>query len=125
MNEEKLRSIGFKILRFGLAAIFIWFGTQQLLHTAAWTGFVPDWVTLSLISKAQFVMINGLFEVIAAILLVLNVWTRIVALLLSLHLFGIALSIGLNSQTGVRDFGLAISTLALACFGKGKDTQIM
>ena len=40
------------------------------------------------------------------------------ALLLSLHVFGIALSLGYNA-VAIRDFGLAFASLALAVGGAG------
>ena len=113
MNEYKLEKWGSRVLRYGLAIVFFWFGINQLLNPADWVSFVPEFAVMPFASAMQLVLINGLFEVIAAFLLVVKVFPRIAALLLSLHLFGITASIGINS-IGVRDFGLAVATLALA-----------
>lgn len=117
-NIAALEKAGFLVLRIGLALIFIWFGYQQLSHADMWTSYVPAWASGSFLDAHQLVLMNGLFEIVAAVLLIFGVFVRTVALLLALHLVGIALSIGLN-PVGVRDLGLAFATTALALIGKG------
>lgn len=79
--------------------------------------YVPDWVA-SLIGSAELAsFMNGIAEVILAVLLLLGFGTRIVAALLAAHLAAITVVIGFNA-TGVRDFGLTVATLALALHGK-------
>ena len=112
MNSKDLGSI---ILRFGLALVFFWFGTQQLIDPSAWTGFVPDTVS-SVIAPGILVMLNGLMELALGGLLLFGVYTRFSAAILGLHMLGIAASIGL-SPIGVRDFGLAIATISIAFYG--------
>lgn len=118
LSAEYLNNMGILVLRYGLAIVFLWFGFSQLHNPFQWTTFLPDWVSLLPISQTNFVMFNGLFEVVGAFLLLVGAYTRIVALLLGLHLLAIATSIGITS-TGVRDFGLAIASLALAGVGAG------
>lgn len=65
------------------------------------------------------ILLNGAFEIIASTLLLLGFYTRITAILLGLHLLTITFSIGFT-QTGVRDFGLSIATLAIAINGPDK-----
>jgi uncharacterized membrane protein YphA (DoxX/SURF4 family) len=98
------------VLRFGLAFVFLWFGFSQLTDQAAWTGFVPDWITMFGITKTTFVVLNGFGEIFAGTLLVLGVFTQWVALLLALHLLAIVFDLGLDAL-GVRDTGLT-----MACF---------
>ncbi len=105
---------GITILRFGLAAVFLWFGFSQLLDGLNWVGWVPEWaVNLLHIPPAFIVLLNGAFEVVAGSLLALNIMTRWVALALAAHLALITIEIGATA-IGVRDFGLTIATLALA-----------
>lgn len=66
-------------------------------------------------------LLNGGFETVLGLALAIGFWTRLVAFLLSLHLFFIAYEIGYN-DIGVRDSALAISTLALSLFGPDKYT---
>lgn len=108
------------ILRYSVAAIFLWFGSQQILHTDAWTYLIPDTLTSFLhISASTLVFSNGIVEVVLALLLVVGIGTRIVALILAVHLFNILPMVG-YSATAVRDFGLAMA--ALIVFFNGADT---
>ncbi|MBI2610334.1 DoxX family membrane protein [Candidatus Kaiserbacteria bacterium] len=83
----------------------------------AWVSWVPEWPTaLFKIDAYSVVLLNGIFESILGMMLLLGLWTRWVALFLSLHLFFIAYEIGYN-DIGVRDFTLAVATLSLALWG--------
>jgi uncharacterized membrane protein YphA (DoxX/SURF4 family) len=64
------------------------------------------------------IKLNGWLEVILGLLLLLGIWVRPVALVLALNLFSIASTFGL-APTGVRDFGLAITTFSI--FLRGSD----
>lgn len=114
-----MQSLGFVVLRVGLALVFIWFGSQQVLHPDKWVAFLPSWkflYSIPALTPVKIVLINGIFEIVAAVLLILNRFTRIVALLLAVHLAGIAWSIGINA-TGVRDIGLTVATFSLFLLG--------
>ncbi len=115
---KKNPQAAFVLLRFGLAFVFIWFASNQIANPSAWVAYLPGFVKSLPMPAVTFVLCNALFELIGAILLVLGAWTRITALLLGLHLFGIALTIGLDA-VGVRDIGLALATLALSLGGAG------
>ncbi len=119
MNESRRITFGFALLRIGLAFVFLWFGFSQLRDPLSWTGYLPEFLQEGTISTLHMVLLNGWFEVLASILLIIGVFTRPLALLLSLHLFGIALSIGVSSAVGVRDVGLAIATLVVMILGPG------
>lgn len=111
--------IGIIVLRLGLAAVFIWFGSSQLLSPSEWVGWVPKWAeNLSRLSAEKIVFINGIFELVLGLLLVLGFKVRLAASFLALHLAVITFDIGWN-EIGVRDFGLTLSTLALAIMGGG------
>ena len=116
---KRFEFLALPILRIGLAFVLLWFGFTQLQNPQQWVSFLPGWTSILPITQIQFIYLNGLFEVVGSMLIILGVYTNITALLLSLHLFGIAFSIGL-SGVGVRDIGLAIALLALALLGAGK-----
>lgn len=111
--KKDLRPYAPLVLRLGLAAVFLWFGYQQVMHVAQWESWVPAWALASGVPAGTIVLANGWFEVIFGLLLVSGFYTWVVAGLLALHLFVITFDIGITA-IGVRDFGLAVSTLALA-----------
>jgi uncharacterized membrane protein YphA (DoxX/SURF4 family) len=105
------------VLRLGLAGVFVWFGMSQILNQAVWTSFIPDWAMhLTGLSAVTLVSLNGIFEVVASILLVLGLWVRPVASLLFLHMCGIVVSVGLDS-IGVRDIAIAAGLLSIVLYG--------
>ena len=110
--NHKLSAYGPVLLRIGMSLVFLWFGTNQFLHTAMWTGVVPAWAAGLFGSASTVVILNAWFEVVAGILLLVGFHTRVVALLLGLHLISIAGGFGL-SAIGVRDWGLCLATLAI------------
>ena len=111
------------VLRFGMSAVILWFSTQQFLHAGVWTAYVPDSaVAMMHMSAITLVYFNATFELVFGILLVLGWQTRIVALLLALHLFDIMWIVGYG-EIGVRDFGLALATLVV--FMNGSDVLCM
>ncbi len=114
MNTSSITNTkGFTILRFALATVFLWFGFSQLLDTTSWTGLVPDWaLTLSGLSAYKIVQLNGLLEIAGGACIATNLWVRYASLILGVHLAIITFDIGI-SPTGVRDFGLTLSTFAL------------
>ena len=110
------------VLRFGLCVLFLWFGISQITNPTNWIIWIPQWAPqISGLGEETIVLLNGWLETIGGSLLLLGLWTRIVAFILSLHLFSIAWAVGYN-DIGVRDFALAVSTLALSFFGPDKFT---
>lgn len=106
--------LGIRVLQYGLASMYLWFGFSQLFGSADWVSYVPDWTTALIpIPPAALVMLNGAFEVLAGALLAAGILVRPVAFLLALHLALITVDIGVTA-IGVRDFGLTAATLALA-----------
>jgi len=102
------------VLRLGLSAVILWFGANQLLWPDVWIVWVPDWAG-SIVTPATIVLLNGAFEVVSGVFLIVGLFVPWVALLLSLHLLVLVFEIGLTA-VGVRDFGLAAAFLALAMY---------
>lgn len=107
------------ILRLALSLVFIWFGLNQIFNQSIFIGYLPKWAFSLPFSTSVFLTINGVFETFFGTLLLFGLFTRIVALLLSLHLFGIAFSLGYN-DIAVRDIGLALA--AFSVFINGPDS---
>ena len=117
MNSEKMRSYAPVAVRLAVAFVLLWFGSQQVMHTSAWVGIMPEWVvSLSGMSAATLVLLNGSFEIIAGLVLASGLFTRWVALLVALHLFHIMFTVG-YSAIGVRDFVIAMSAFSVFLAG--------
>jgi uncharacterized membrane protein YphA (DoxX/SURF4 family) len=103
------------VLRGGLALAYLYFGVSQLLAPADWSFMIPEWLA-TVVPANTLVLVNGSFEVTAAILLLLGFWVRPVAWLLAAHLAFITISLGFT-PIGARDFGLTLATVSLALAG--------
>ena len=104
-----------RLVRIAIGLVFLWFGFTQLF-TDNLLGYVPQWVNTLPISVGAFMRLNGAFEVIFGVLLLAGFFTRIVALLLSIHLLGIALNVGYNDVM-IRDLGLTLVTISILLHG--------
>ena len=105
------------VLRYGMASVVLWFSLQQFMHAEMWTAYVPDSVvSMTGLSALSLVYFNAIFELVGGVLLLFGWQTRIVALLVSLHLFDIMYVVGYG-EIGVRDFGLAVATLVISLNG--------
>jgi len=105
------------IIRLGMGVVFLFFSYYQFSDASAWTGYVPHSVVAIFGGNAtMLVLLNAWFELVAGLSLLAGFQTRIVSLLLALHLFGITATIGI-SPLGVRDLGLAVATLSIVFAG--------
>ncbi len=101
------------VLRVGLSIVLFWFGINQILDPSKWTYFIPEWVVnISPFTPELIVLLNGGVEIILGAFILFGIFVRISALIVALHLFLIALSLG-NTPSGIRDVGLAFMALAL------------
>lgn len=99
------------VLRLGLAFVFGWFGIDKFFYVANWYGWVPGWLTF--VPRDFFLYAVGGFEVVLALLLVVNRFVRVAALLCAGFLLGVVFTFGIN-EIVVRDIGLIAMALALA-----------
>jgi uncharacterized membrane protein YphA (DoxX/SURF4 family) len=108
------------VLRIGIALVFLWFGTQQIIDPSVWTSYIPEGIVgIFSLSAVKLVYLNGLFEIIFASALLLGYFTRFSALLLALHMLDITYIVGFDA-IGVRDFGLAVATIVIFMQGADK-----
>ncbi len=116
-TSENMSKYAPVVVRVGLSLVFLWFGTQQIINTEAWTGLIPDWVTsFSGMSAATIVYLNATFELVFGTCLLLGLFTRIVAGLLALHMLHITFTVGYGG-IGVRDFGLSMAAISIFLSG--------
>ena len=106
------------LLRYGLGVVLLYFGFSQIFNPTDWSGLVPGFVN-SIISASDFVFYNGIFEIIFATLLILGIYTRVVAAILTIHLAIITAVLGFI-PSGVRDFGLTVASLVTFLDGRDK-----
>lgn len=113
---ERLVPYAPSVVRAGVSFVFLWFGLSQLVSPENWTAWLPAWVFNLPVKELSLIYLNGSFEVILGLSLLLGVFTRVSALLLSLHMLHITWTVGYN-DIGVRDLGLAIATFGVFLFG--------
>ncbi|MDP4039522.1 MAG: DoxX family protein [Candidatus Pacearchaeota archaeon] len=112
MEMKNLKTYSKPLLRISLSFLFLYFSIQQFIAPESWISFVPD-IALSLGFTAKtLVLLNAFFELFFGVLLIIGLYTRFSSLVLALHLFGIAFSIGFN-PLGMRDLALALATFSV------------
>ena len=104
------------VLRISLSLVFLWFGLTGVFNTEQFIGYVPEFAYSLPISVESIVILNGIFEIVLGTLLIIGLFTRIVAFILFLHTLIIMFLLGYN-DVAVRDFGIAFATLAIAFNG--------
>jgi len=99
----------FLFLRLGLAAVFIWFGVDKLLHSNYW---IMAWTSPALslfnnfgISQNQLFSVAGIFEIIIGLSLTFSIFIKFFSSLAFFYLIAILVVNGLTEVT-VRDIGL-------------------
>lgn len=118
MTKMKNEDIPKVVLRISMSLVFLYFGFQQVSSPDSWIGFVPQFLTGAILTANNLVVLNGIVELSLGLFLLLGLYTRFSSFILAIHLFGIALSIGI-SPLGIRDFGLSLATLVI--FLNGSD----
>ena len=105
--------LGINILRVGLGLTILWFGISQLVNPNEWIGYLPEWAfSISVISTITFVILNGIFETLTAAMLITNQYSKLSAILLSIHMIVIVFHLGYN-DIAIRDIGIFFGCLAL------------
>lgn len=107
------------IVRIGISLVVIWFGVQQMQNPISWLPVLPEWTQSLPISQVALIYLNAWFEIVFGLLLLVGFYTRPVALLVALHLLDITFTVGYGA-IGVRDFGLAMSAMAIFVNGYDK-----
>ncbi len=123
MNAQEVTRI---VLRWSWVGLFLWFGSQQLIHPGQWVSFLPTWTGYFPVPGEMLVQLNGWLELCLAVLLAIGCYTRMVAGFLALHLFGIAVTAG--GAIGMRDAVLGMVGVSLALGGPDRwtvDHQIL
>ena len=105
------------ILRLGLGFVFFWFGLDKLFNPANWQGYItPTLAKLILVDIKLFILLLGILELVIGLMLILGLFTRLVASAAAVQLLVIIVSLWFNEIT-VRDIGLFSIALSLIITG--------
>ena len=116
MNHKEYAPI---VLRISLGIVFLWFGFTNIFNHESLIGYLPEFFYSLGISLQTILLFNGIFEIIFGTLLIIGLFTRVVAFILFLHLLSITFSLGYN-DVAIRDFGLALASLSISLYGADK-----
>jgi uncharacterized membrane protein YphA (DoxX/SURF4 family) len=108
------------LLRVGMSLVFFWFGIKQIINPKQFAYYVPDYLAKIFGSSENVSFINGIFEVVFALFLIIGLFTKISSFILAIHLASITFLVGIFTPTGIRDFGLTIATFSIALNGPDK-----
>ncbi|OGI91234.1 hypothetical protein A3A09_00285 [Candidatus Nomurabacteria bacterium RIFCSPLOWO2_01_FULL_42_20] len=108
-----MKKTSFHILRVGLAITFLWIAVLIFKEPEAWGAMLQPWAAGLLPIPIETAMIGtAVLDLLIGFLLLLDVWVLLAAILGSIHLLIIIITVGINPIT-VRDVGLLAGTLAL------------
>lgn len=109
--------VSYWAVRLGLAALFLWFGIDKLIHPNYWLNAGVSEAVLAFlasfkISGGQFVYFLGFFEMLVAVSILINFLSRTFAFLAVIFLGIVIVTGGVNEIT-VRDWGTMGSLIAI------------
>ena len=116
MNREQWKKYAPLVVRITMSLVFLWFGLNQLFDTASFLGYLPKFASSIPIAPTTLILMNGFFDTFLGAMLLIGFLTRIIALIASLHLLGIAFGLGYNDIM-VRDVGLSIIAFSIFLYG--------
>ena len=103
----------FHILRVGLAITFLWIGILILKAPEAWGGYIQPWALKLLPVPIKEIMLGtAVLDVVIGILLLVDSYVWVAALLGTLHLIMVISASGVT-EIIIRDIGLLAATTAL------------
>ncbi len=114
MNNENSQIL----IRISISLLFLWFGINQLINPNDFMGYLSNFIIASSYAST-ILLVNGIFETIFGLLLLLGIYVRITSAILSIHLLIITFSLGYN-DIAVRDFILTLVTLSICIGGADK-----
>lgn len=113
-NSPEYASI---VVRLSISLLFLWFGINQLSLPEDFLGYLPGFL-LQQENPGLFVFLNGIFETVLGFMLLIGWKARWIALILSVHLLSIAVTLGYN-DIFIRDAALTLVTFSI--FLRGED----
>ena len=119
MNFKKFKEYSPAVLRISISLVILWFGLTNIFNPEVLISYIPEFAYSFNIGSTTLLLITGIFEIVFGLLLLIGLFTRLSSSLLFLHLLIITIGLGYN-DIAVRDFGLALATLAIFLHGPDK-----
>lgn len=116
MLEEKHSSL---ILRIGLGMSFLFLGVNKIAKPEIWVGWIPLQLKPLIPDVNQFLVFNGVMEVVAAFMLIFGIYTKVASVAVSAFLLAILLFFGADDITS-RDIGLLAMAITIVVLGPGE-----
>ena len=116
---EKYKGYAPIVLRISISLLVLWFGLNNIFNTELLIGYLPQYAYNLPIEPLTIMLFTGIFETLFGALLLIGLFTRLSSLLLTIHIFIIAISLGYN-DIAIRDYGLALATLVVFLNGPDK-----
>ena len=97
-------------LRLGLAAVFLWFGIDKIIHPSFWlnawmTPRVAGIIGYAALSESQFIYLLGVFEILTGVSLATGIFSKFFSALAILFLVSAAIFVS-SGDVILRDVGL-------------------
>lgn len=119
LNDIPAREYAPLFVRLGVGFVFLLLGIQQFLFAEQWSSWLPEWLIQALPNAAlttRVILVNASIDVLLGLALLLGIFTRIVAILMIIHLVGVLLTLGYN-DIAIRDLGILLAAIAVAIYG--------
>lgn len=99
-------------LRISLSLVFLWFGYANIFNYEIFLKYIPSFVYSLPLSLREVLFINGVFDIVFGLFLLVGFYTRISALLLSFQILAITYFVGYNGAT-IGNIGLFLATISI------------
>lgn len=103
----------FHIVRVGLGITFVWIGILIIKDPQSWGGYLQPWAVRLLPAGIEQIMVGtAIFDIAVGVLLLIDSFTWVAALLGALHLTSVLAVSGITDIT-IRDIGLLAAAAAV------------
>ncbi|GIW66492.1 MAG: hypothetical protein KatS3mg095_0390 [Candidatus Parcubacteria bacterium] len=99
MKISKIKIIRINFYSLALGFVFFVFGVWQILNPNYWSAYLPKYLTF--IAPEQFFRINGVFNLIVGLGLILNFYPLIFSALAIFHLLGVIFILGIFNDIAI------------------------
>lgn len=109
-----MKDKAFTVLRLGIGITFLWIGMMIWRQPTIWGAMIQPWAAALLPAPLEQMMVStAILDMLVGALLIVNIFTWPAALLGTIHLIIVLITVGIDGIT-VRDIGLMFATFAIA-----------